>query len=208
MTGPENWITTRTTQSPTLELLLTLISPSDFLSHRVFRCIKSIGERQRLTVSCALEIPWSSTSVSLFLPTKQILPHQNRFEATFATSPQQCRTSSPVSPSSTATSVALENVDKSAKSLAPSFAAENSVLRSSPTLSWHSSPSPSVSVAVSAPRSALLTPSPSSTCPPTSKARSPTDMDPTVSSCTVCPCPDPARFLVWSEQTVLERVPL
>lgn len=71
----------------------------------------------------------------------------------------------------TARSVALASAVKSAKSLAPSSAAASSASKSPPILASPSFPSRSVSAAASAPRSAPSTPSPSSTCPRTSRAR-------------------------------------
>lgn len=103
-------------------------------------------------------------------------------------------------------SVALASAVKSAKSLALLFAVASFVSKSPPSLVSHSSPRASVSVAVSARKSAPSMPSPSSTCPRTSRTRSPTDMAPTASNSTGFLCRDLARFLVSWEPTVSAKV--
>ncbi|KAI1166523.1 hypothetical protein F5B18DRAFT_52169 [Nemania serpens] len=113
--------------------------------------------------------------------------------------------SSPVSPSSAKTSASLRSVVRNVRSPARWCAPESYVSRSRPTPGSPSSLSLSASVAVSVPRSVHLAPLPLSTCPRTSRVRSPIDTPPTVSSSTVFPRPDPARYSVSSVRTVLAR---
>ncbi|KAB8266677.1 hypothetical protein BDV30DRAFT_66595 [Aspergillus minisclerotigenes] len=100
------------------------------------------------------------------------------------------------------------NVARNVKSLAPSSVRVSFVSKSLPNRRSPSSPSASVSVAVSVLRNVLSVRFILSTCPPTWKPRSPTVTPRTVSSFTDFPCPVPDRSLVSSAQTVSERVPL
>ncbi|KAI1775007.1 hypothetical protein F4818DRAFT_58083 [Hypoxylon cercidicola] len=87
------------------------------------------------------------------------------------------------------------------------FAVESSALKSTRTPKLPSFPRVFALVVVSVPRSALSMPSRLSTCPPTSRPRSPTDILPTASSSTDCLHRDPAKCWVLWVPTVLERVP-
>ncbi|KAI4863338.1 hypothetical protein F4820DRAFT_377444 [Hypoxylon rubiginosum] len=88
-----------------------------------------------------------------------------------------------------------------------SFAVASSALKSARNPKLPSSPKVFALVVVSAPRSALSTPLPSSTCPPTSKPRSPTDTPPTASSSTDCLRRGPVKCWALWVPTVSERVP-